>query len=196
MKKFLIAFAALIATVALLATDDAFAQNRGGGGGRGGGSGVSGGGGGGHAGSRHSGGQFGARHGNWQHGGVRHGGHFRGWHGSGAHWGWRGPGVHWGWQGSGVHWGWPWHTGFFPQFGFFGPVAAFPVFQPVFQPAPLVFVESPASGAMSPVPAPAPKVLWYYCNEPAGYYPYVQECNSPWVKVIPPAPASTAQVTN
>lgn len=29
---------------------------------------------------------------------------------------------------------------------------------------------------------------WYYCNNPPGYYPYVQYCNGPW-QPVPPAPA-------
>jgi len=30
---------------------------------------------------------------------------------------------------------------------------------------------------------------WYYCTDPAGYYPYVQSCNQGWVAVIPQAPS-------
>jgi hypothetical protein len=33
--------------------------------------------------------------------------------------------------------------------------------------------------------APAPTVYWYYCTEPAGYFPYVQNCNRAWVPVLP-----------
>lgn len=180
MKKLLTTFASLIAAFALVASADAFAQNRGGGS-RGGGGGVaSGGGGGSHSGSRHSGGYHGGGH---SYGGHR-GGHYGGYYG--------------GWYGSGFYWGWPWYAawpgaywGVYPGYGYYGPYAAYPAYEP----PPTVYVEPPASGAISPVPAPAPKVLWYYCNEPAGYYPYVQECNAPWVKVIPPAPSSTAQVT-
>ena len=37
----------------------------------------------------------------------------------------------------------------------------------------------------------APPNLWYYCTNPAGYYPYVQNCSVAWVKVVPPpAPAT------
>ncbi len=36
--------------------------------------------------------------------------------------------------------------------------------------------------------------LWYYCPNPAGYYPYVPTCTQPWVPVdprsLPPAPTS------
>jgi hypothetical protein len=26
---------------------------------------------------------------------------------------------------------------------------------------------------------------WYYCTDPAGYFPYVQSCNKAWVPVAP-----------
>ena len=28
-------------------------------------------------------------------------------------------------------------------------------------------------------------VVWYYCPDPAGYYPYVQQCVQSWVSVDP-----------
>lgn len=30
-----------------------------------------------------------------------------------------------------------------------------------------------------------PTYYWYYCEDPAGYYPTVQECNGPWEPVPP-----------
>lgn len=39
--------------------------------------------------------------------------------------------------------------------------------------------------------------LWYYCPNPAGYYPYVQSCPEPWVPVdprsVPPAAPAPAR---
>jgi len=32
-------------------------------------------------------------------------------------------------------------------------------------------------------------LYWYYCKEPQGYYPYVKECPSGWMKVVPTPPA-------
>lgn len=29
---------------------------------------------------------------------------------------------------------------------------------------------------------------WYWCDDPEGYYPYVQECNEPWEPVSPALP--------
>jgi len=46
-----------------------------------------------------------------------------------------------------------------------------------------------------PVTAPPPaqpQAMWYYCPNPAGYYPYVPNCSQQWVAVdprsVPPAP--------
>jgi hypothetical protein len=35
------------------------------------------------------------------------------------------------------------------------------------------------------VPAPPPAPLWYYCTDPAGYYPTVSACTVPWTPVAP-----------
>ncbi len=32
-----------------------------------------------------------------------------------------------------------------------------------------------------------PDYYWYYCEDPQGYYPYVQQCNGPW-EPVPPTP--------
>lgn len=34
---------------------------------------------------------------------------------------------------------------------------------------------------------PAPAGLWYRCDEPAGYYPYVPVCRTPW-RTVPSTP--------
>lgn len=51
---------------------------------------------------------------------------------------------------------------------------------------PPVYIQRPAPAPAPAAPAPqaAPRV-WYYCTDPAGYYPYVQNCNQPWVSVDP-----------
>jgi hypothetical protein len=46
----------------------------------------------------------------------------------------------------------------------------------------------PATGSFTPPNAeqsPAPSSYWYYCADPAGYYPYVQQCSSGWTPVAP-----------
>jgi len=44
-------------------------------------------------------------------------------------------------------------------------------------------------------PAPSSPQYWYYCTNPAGYYPYVAQCGTNWQRVpatpSPAAPAST-----
>lgn len=40
-------------------------------------------------------------------------------------------------------------------------------------------------------PSPTPPQYWYYCADPAGYYPYVPQCRGYWQRVpatLPPAP--------
>lgn len=32
-----------------------------------------------------------------------------------------------------------------------------------------------------------PEYYWYHCDDPQGYYPYVQHCNGPW-QPVPPTP--------
>jgi len=46
-----------------------------------------------------------------------------------------------------------------------------------------------ATAFVSPAPAAAP-VYWYYCTEPAGYFPYVQSCNRAWIPVVPQSVAA------
>lgn len=92
-------------------------------------------------------------------------------------------GTPWIWGGMPWAWGgnpWVWAGG--PWWG--GAVVS----NPVFVSAPTVFVEGPQPAD----PAVVPPVLWYYCTNPAGYFPYVQNCSEPWVKVVPPAPMPAA----
>lgn len=51
---------------------------------------------------------------------------------------------------------------------------------PVYYAAPPVIIQSP------PVVVPAPvQQYWYYCWNPAGYYPYVTHCPGGWQAVLP-----------
>jgi hypothetical protein len=50
--------------------------------------------------------------------------------------------------------------------------------------APPVYVErSPAGDAAAP--AESSGAYWYYCRDSQTYYPYVQQCASPWERVVP-----------
>jgi hypothetical protein len=57
--------------------------------------------------------------------------------------------------------------------------SAYPYIYPpaVVQPSPQVYVQLPPS-----------QQYWYYCDDPPGYYPYVQECPTGWRAVAPTPP--------
>jgi hypothetical protein len=52
---------------------------------------------------------------------------------------------------------------------------------------PQVYVEQEPAPQSAPAAAPATN-YWYYCTQPAGYFPYVKDCAAPWMKVVPQAP--------
>jgi hypothetical protein len=70
--------------------------------------------------------------------------------------------------GSGFWWGPDWWGPAYPYY------AEPPVIVP---PAPPVVIQ----------PAPQPQYYWYYCPNPSGYYPYIQQCPSQWLTVVPPS---------
>ncbi len=52
-------------------------------------------------------------------------------------------------------------------------------------PAP-VYIEQPQAAAVAPSsPAQGSSAYWYYCRDTQTYYPYVQQCASPWQQVVP-----------
>jgi hypothetical protein len=53
-----------------------------------------------------------------------------------------------------------------------------------FDVSPLWIAPAPYIG-LTPVPPPPPAPVWYYCTDPAGYYPIVPECTVPWTPVAP-----------
>lgn len=68
---------------------------------------------------------------------------------------------------------------------------------PVYMPPP-AYSSPPGEGYSTGYPPPAPPApvyvtpstnsWWYYCNQPAGYYPYVKQCPSGWARVSPTPP--------
>jgi hypothetical protein len=59
-----------------------------------------------------------------------------------------------------------------------------------YAPPPPVYVVPPPTTYVIPAPAPvvqgpAPAAMWYYCDNPQGYYPSVPNCSSPWRPVQP-----------
>jgi hypothetical protein len=57
------------------------------------------------------------------------------------------------------------------------PVVVAPTPPAYVQPAPQVYVQPPP-----------PQTYWYYCDDPPGYYPYVQQCPGGWRQVNPSPP--------
>lgn len=98
----------------------------------------------------------------------RHGGHYYG--------GWGRP-----YSGFSFYFGSPWYPR--PYFAY-----PYPYYYPpaiVTVPAqPPVYIERPAPSTTPSLPAG----YWYYCANPPGYYPYVQECPNGWQQVSPNPP--------
>jgi len=46
----------------------------------------------------------------------------------------------------------------------------------------------PVWGASAPVSSPAQAPMWAYCQNPDGFFPYVQDCPSGWILVEPGPP--------
>jgi hypothetical protein len=110
-----------------------------------------------------------------------------------GHWGpsvgiYYGPGYgYWG------AWNYGWGLGYGVPYPYAYPYPAYP-----FAYAPVVINSAPIAQTyiqQEPVAEaavqPAPTVnYWYYCYQPAGYFPYVQNCDQPWVKVTPQNPGN------
>lgn len=101
---------------------------------------------------------------------------YGGWYG-----GWYGPRVG---VTIGGPWGWPYS---YPY-----PVYTAPQVVVVPQTVPVPYVEQPTPPPAQPAAPAAQQTLWFYCTNPAGYYPYVQNCTQAWIPVRPqdvqPAP--------
>jgi hypothetical protein len=77
----------------------------------------------------------------------------------------------------------------FPGPGWYGPPPY--VYAPppavVYAPPPTVVVAPPPTVYVTPSAPPPPQpAVWYYCDNPQGYYPYVSTCGTPWRQVQPP----------
>jgi len=71
--------------------------------------------------------------------------------------------------------GW-WGPGWWgPGYGYYGPPAA---------------VQQEAPVYLQPEPQPS---YWYYCQNPQGYYPYIQQCPGGWLQVVPQQQAPPAR---
>ena len=54
---------------------------------------------------------------------------------------------------------------------------------PYYTDPPVVVQQEPP---IYPDAVPQTQYYWYYCQNPAGYYPYVQQCPGGWMTVVPP----------
>ena len=63
---------------------------------------------------------------------------------------------------------------YYPPTYYYPPAYYYPPPQP-----PPVYIERPLAEQ-----AP-PQAYWYYCTDPEGYYPTIQECPGGWLKVLP-----------
>jgi len=105
-------------------------------------------------------------------------GGYRGWYG-----GYWGPRVGFYYGGPG-YWGAGWPTGWGYGYPYAGAYAYSPL---VVNAAPQEYIQQEPAPTVPPQDAAATS-YWYYCTEPAGYFPYVRNCSQPWMKVIPQAP--------
>jgi len=92
------------------------------------------------------------------------------------------PGYAWHHRGGGAVF-----IGVGPAF-WWGPPYPYYPYPPYYYPPAPVIVEQPTIYVQQPPLPPATPVYWYYCPSAQGYYPQVQSCPEPWVKVPPRAP--------
>ncbi|SCX54294.1 hypothetical protein [Nitrosospira sp. Nsp1] len=145
--------------------------------------------GGGHVGGGHGGAGFrggGGVGGPWMgahRGGIHWGGHYRGY-------GYRGYGYGFGGYGLGLGLGLGYGLGYY-GYGW-GPPYYYPPYYAslpatVVPPVPLVYIQR--SDTVPPASAPVLQSnYWYYCENPAGYYPEVKACTEGWLQVAPRPP--------
>jgi len=79
----------------------------------------------------------------------------------------------------------PWY--YPPYYYPYPPMLPVPVYPNVVavQPSPPVYIEKGVEPAEGPAPS---SNYWYYCPNPQGYYPYVRECQTGWLTVLPQSP--------
>ncbi len=66
---------------------------------------------------------------------------------------------------------------------------AHPYNSPSYYPPPVVVQQAPVIYMQqAPQPVPAQPAYWYYCQDPQGYYPYVNQCPRGWMRVVPAPP--------
>jgi hypothetical protein len=92
----------------------------------------------------------------------------------------------------GGHWHHEWHNGRFGWWWFAGGIWYFydsPVYPYPTVVSDVIYAE-PATAGAPPPGTSAP--TYYWCDNPRGYYPYVQNCGMPWRPVPAAPPAGNA----
>jgi hypothetical protein len=84
-----------------------------------------------------------------------------------------GVGPYWGYP----YWGYPYYY-YPPPYYSYGPPT-------VVVQQPPTYIQQDVQVAPAAPAAPAPQAYWYYCTSSQTYYPSVQTCAEPWVKVPP-----------
>lgn len=121
------------------------------------------------------------------HGGYRGNHGYRGHGGYKGYRGYRGHGGHYGvqlWLGPGL---------FGPYYPYYPYYSYYPYY-PYYPSPPVVIQQQPQEYIVKPVPQQTEQAYWYYCQDPEGYYPYVQRCSSGWTKVLPTPPSADMEV--
>jgi hypothetical protein len=54
-----------------------------------------------------------------------------------------------------------------------------------YYPSPPVVVQQPPVVYQQPASSPQAPTYWYYCPNPQGYYPYIHQCPTGWLQVVP-----------
>jgi hypothetical protein len=89
----------------------------------------------------------------------------------------------WGW-GPADYWGYP-YPYYYPPYPYYYPP------DPAYYAAP----QGPPPQAQAPAPSQftgaPPQQFWYYCDNPQGYYPYVQNCGAAWKQVAATPPTGS-----
>lgn len=76
---------------------------------------------------------------------------------------------------------WPYYRPYYYDPYYYRPI--------VIQEQPVIYTEQSAPTPPPPAPqAQAQQQYWYFCQDTQTYYPHVQNCATPWQRVIPHAP--------
>ena len=98
--------------------------------------------------------------------------------------------------GPALWWGWgPYPYWYYPPPYYVYPTPDYVYPTPVVAQEPSTYIQqsapaapappSPVAAPPAPPAPPAPESYWYYCPSARNYYPMVQTCPEPWVKVPP-----------